>query len=354
MTQHDAGAASPLVPFSHSSGPRDARIALVGEAWGEQEALSGLPFVGSSGQELTRMLRQAGISRSACFLTNTFNLRPQENKIENLCVSKAALPAGYNAPPMSLGKYIAPEYLPHIERLRAELSAVRPNIIITLGNTPLWALTGSSGINKVRGTISDNTLLPGIKILPTYHPAYILRDWASRPIAVADLQKAAREAEFPEIRRPMRTVLVNPTFEEVRAFCRAPHPIISSDIETRRGQIDCIGFAASPQHCLVIPFMNERFESYWPDAETEVAVWREIKHLLESPMPKLFQNGLYDLQYIMHMSILPRNVIHDTMLLHHAYYPEIRKGLGFLGSLYTNEASWKIMRTHSEMTKRDE
>lgn len=346
--------ATPHVPFAFSSGPQDARIAIVGEAWGEQEALTGLPFVGSSGQELTRMLAQAGIARRDCFLTNAFNLRPQGNNMETLCVKKAELPADYTLPALSLGNYIAPQHLPHIDRLRAELLAVAPNIIIALGNTALWALARTSGINRVRGTISDNTLVPGIKMLPTYHPAYILRDWASRPIAIVDLMKAAREAEFPEIRRPQREVLINPTLDEVRAFCRAEHAIISSDIETVRGQIDCIGFAPSPRFCLVVPFILPGFASYWPDVATEVAVWREIKHLLERPMPKLFQNGLYDLQYIMQMGIRPRNVIDDTMLLHHALYPEMRKGLGFLGSLYTNEAAWKLLRENRETTKRDE
>lgn len=343
-----------LEPFAHSSGPRSATIALVGEAWGEQEALTGLPFVGSSGQELTRMLKQAGIERSDCFLTNTFNLRPPDNKIEHLFVPKTQLPPGYSLPPVSLGKYLAPEHIPHIERLRVELATVRPNIIVALGNTPLWALTQSSGINKVRGTISDNLLLPGVKILPTYHPAYILRDWAARPIAIVDLMKAERESHFPEIRRPEREVIINPTLGEVLQFCSASHPILSIDIETRRGQIDCIGFAPSPKRCLVVPFMNDRFESYWPTAGMETIVWRCIKQLLERPMPKLFQNGLYDLQYIMQMGIRPRNAIDDTMLLHHALYPEMRKGLGFLGSLYTNEASWKLMRHNKESTKRDE
>jgi DNA polymerase I-like protein with 3'-5' exonuclease and polymerase domains len=69
--------------------------------------------------------------------------------------------------------------------------------------------------------------------------------------------------------------------------------------------------------------------------------------LLESPVTKVFQNGLYDLQYIYQMGIRPRNCTEDTMLMHHALYPEMKKGLEFLGSVYTNEASWKLMRKHT-------
>ena len=50
-------------PFAHTSGPTNAKLVLVGEAWGEQEALVQRPFIGYSGQELTRMLDEAGIAR---------------------------------------------------------------------------------------------------------------------------------------------------------------------------------------------------------------------------------------------------------------------------------------------------
>jgi uracil-DNA glycosylase family 4 len=53
-------------------------IAIVGEAWGEQEERARAPFVGASGYELTRMLDEAGIRRADCFLTNVFNLRPEQ------------------------------------------------------------------------------------------------------------------------------------------------------------------------------------------------------------------------------------------------------------------------------------
>ena len=76
---------------------------------------------------------------------------------------------------------------------------------------------------------------------------------------------------------------------------------------------------------------------------------------MESNIPKLFQNGMYDLQYIFRWGIKTRNAAHDTMLLHHSLYPEMRKGLGFLGSIYSNEAAWKMMgRPKADTVKRDE
>ena len=70
---------------------------------------------------------------------------------------------------------------------------------------------------------------------------------------------------------------------------------------------------------------------------------------------KIFQNGLYDLQYLS-MICTPRACSEDTMIAHHSLYTELRKGLGFLGSIYANVPSWKSMRTFKkeEQLKRDD
>ncbi len=95
--------------------------------------------------------------------------------------------------------------------------------------------------------------------------------------------------------------------------------------------------------------------SYWGDESHELRAWACVRALLESPIPKIFQNGLFDITYLSRLGFRPRNVKHDTMLLHHALFPEMQKGLGFLGSVYTNEAAWKLLRRrgHEEL-KRDE
>ena len=80
--------------------------------------------------------------------------------------------------------------------------------------------------------------------------------------------------------------------------------------------------------------------------------WEIIRKLLEGPQIKVFQNGLYDLQYITRMGIIPHNCAEDTMLLHHSLMPEMQKGLGFLGSIYTDESSWKIMRNQRTDTEK--
>ena len=132
---------------------------------------------------------------------------------------------------------------------------------------------------------------------------------------------------------------------------------LAVDIETTLGQITHIGFAPSRSRALVIPFvdLSQPSGSYWPTPEAEHSAWNMVEELLTHPALKVFQNGLYDLQYIIRMGLRVTNTQHDTMLLHHSMYPELQKGLGFLGSVYTSESSWKLLREHEDgMLKRDE
>jgi DNA polymerase len=338
---------TPKPAFIHTLGPRTAKIALVGEAFGAEEEKTGLPFMGQSGQELSRMLQEAGIKRSECFLTNVLAFRPPENKIETLCSKKADLPKDYSLPPISMGKYLRPEFFPELERLETELKEVRPNLVIALGNIACWALLRSAGITSLRGTVTTSTVIESQKVLPTYHPAAVLRNWAYRPIVLADFMKGKREAERPEIVRPTRKVLVDPTIKEVEDWIETVRysPALAVDIEVMKGAVDMVGFASSPSLALSVPFASLRCDgnNYWPTAEEEVRAWQLVQELLLLPAKKVFQNGLFDLQYLLRMGLKIHNVAEDTMLLHHALWPELPKSLGFLGSIYTNESSWKLL-----------
>jgi hypothetical protein len=129
------------------------------------------------------------------------------------------------------------------------------------------------------------------------------------------------------------------------------------DIETGQRQIKCIGFARSCSEAMVIPFVDlgQPNGSYWPSPKHELVAWDLVQCLLGSSIPKVFQNGVYDLQYLLQVGLSPRACLEDTMLLHHSLFPEMQKGLGFLGSIYTQEQSWKLMRRpKADTEKRDE
>lgn len=393
------------LPFSSWSGPLRPSLLLVGEAWGADEDITKLPFSGESGKELWRILgealpnlnpsehsrvstlhkyeliwvkeRDVWLSEASISFTNVFNFRPPDNKIPALCVKKDDLPPSYLLPAISKGLYISPRYLPSLQRLSNEISESSPNLVMALGNTACWALLQTTNIGSIRGTTTQaGDGFGKVKTLPTYHPAAVLRQWKWRPIVVADLMKALREREFPQLRRPERQIIINPTLEFfkhwISRILSSPPPYLSIDTETTAGMIDTIGFAASKEEAIVymvgphrvkignhydiiLPERNDRVVSSYFSFEEELQFWFLVSSLLESPIPKLFQNGVYDLQYLLTMGLRINNCLEDTMLLHHSLHPEIQKSLGFLGSIYTDEASWKLMRKHKgDSEKRDE
>lgn len=323
-------------------------IMLVGEAWGKDEEEQHAPFVGASGRLLNGLLSQAGIRRADCYVTNVFNLRPKPtNDIKNLCGPRAqGIP---NWPALSSGKYIRAEYAPEVKRLFDEIEREAPTLIVALGATPLWALSGiTPKITQVRGSpfISPTA---NRKVLPTFHPAAAMRDYKIRPVIYADLCKAKAEAEFPEVRAPRREVWVHPSLQDITEFYNefmASAPIISADIETRMDQITCIGFAPDPEHAIVVPFWDMEREdgNYWRSLDEELAVWTWVQKVC-AKHKLLFQNGLFDMQWLWKVYGIPcPHADEDTMLLHHAMQPEMKKSLGFLASIYTQEPSWKFMR----------
>lgn len=345
--------------------PPKKPIVILGEAWGSEEARLGLPFVGASGRELDRMLEEAEIEKSSCYLTNVFNLQPQPtNDIKNLGTTRAA--STVPLPEMHRGVYLQDQYFSEVQRMWKELEEINPNLVIAMGNTALWALTGNYGIKSLRGTVSASSFGPkGLKVLPTYHPSAVLRDWSIRPIVVADLMKAKRQSLFKEVRRPARAIWVEPDIRDIERFYNQ-HILkskkLSIDIECQMEleQISMIGFAPSPSIALVVPFtdIRNRSGSYWPTTHQEkLAVeWcKRMMHHVEDPEIEILgQNFIFDTNWIWtKLGFTPKNFCRDTMLKHHALNPELEKGLGFLGSVYTDEPAWKLMRKN-DSTKRGE
>lgn len=337
------------------------KIAIIGEAWGDQELMARAPFVGPAGQELDRMLAEANILRSQCHLTNVFNLHPERNDLATLCGGKRDGNVLTELPPLVKGKYLRQEYKGEVDRVLRELREVQPNVAILLGNTACWAVLRDSGISKIRGTARLSPIIDGLKCVPAYHPSAVLREYSLRPVTILDLQKAKRESEFPELRRPRREIWLEPTLEDIRRFIQdhlTNASRIAFDIETDRGeQITCIGFAPSEKLALVIPFVDPRKPrgNYWSSLEDELEAWNLVQSILDLSIPTFGQNGLYDIQYLWRKyGITVRDYAHDTMLLHHSLLPESPKGLGYLGSVYTNEVAWKADRIRGKETLKAE
>ena len=357
-----------------SSGPSNAEIMIVGEAPGSEEERQGQPFVGPSGSELNRMLHEAGISRSQCFITNVCQERPYNNDIGlYIAKSKKEITKDHI---QYRDKWVKRPILEGIEMLKREIELVNPGIIIALGNVSMWALTGKWGIMKWRGSMLHTD--GGIRLTPTYHPALILRQWEFRAIAVHDLKRASeyRNKPFPQTAWRFR---VRPSFSETMAVLERLEGLaerkaaesasaasrdvepsereaaseeekkreegleLSFDIETRAGHIACIGLAHNYQDAICIPFMCvENLEGYWSLDDEAAIVFRLYRLLTHPGVVVVGQYLHYDCQYTYrHWHFVPRRV-RDTIIQQHVAFAGLPKKLDFQASMYCDQyVYWK-------------
>ena len=145
------------------AGSATARLVFVGEAPGEDEDLSGEPFVGKAGQLLTKMIEAMGLSRDTVYICNTVKCRPPNNRNPE------------------------PDELASCEPfLKGQLAAIRPEVIVTLGKFASQALLrDQTAISRLRGAWRE---YEGIPLMPTFHPAYLLRSPGEKSKVWGDLQ----------------------------------------------------------------------------------------------------------------------------------------------------------------------
>ncbi len=179
-------------PTKKSSG---GLLVIVGEAPGANEVKQGRPFVGRSGQLLEKNLHLVGIERPSILVANVFRYQPPKNKVDHFFSSLRAAKESGEEIDESFGrfasKYVLKKYAEEIRHLGKILGQEKPKAIITLGRTPLWALTGLEGILSLRGQVQDCRLATGIPVIPTFHPSYIIRgNWDCESLFAGDLKNA--------------------------------------------------------------------------------------------------------------------------------------------------------------------
>lgn len=148
----------------HSTGNRQADLMFVGEAPGADEDAQGIPFVGRSGQLLNKIIESIGLKREMVFVGNINRCRPPGNRTPTLPEAKTCKPF-----------------------LLREITIVRPKVIVVLGNTACQNLLETKvGITKLRGEFQDYF---GVQVMPTFHPAYLLRDPTKKREVWEDMKK---------------------------------------------------------------------------------------------------------------------------------------------------------------------
>jgi len=165
-------------------GSPDARLAFVGEGPGQNEDETGRPFCGRAGDLLTNMIRAMGLTREKVFICNVVKCRPPQNRSPMTDEVEACWPY-----------------------LMRQLQIIAPEVIVTMGNPATQTLLQTrTGITRLRGTWQELPALApgleGIPVMPTFHPAYVLRAYnrKTRGEVWSDLQKvmSALGLELPD------------------------------------------------------------------------------------------------------------------------------------------------------------
>jgi len=222
-------------------------------------------------------------------------------------------------------------------------------------------MTGEHGIMKWRGSWMRG--INDIPCMPIVHPASVLRFWNQLPLLEHDLHRAKRYIDDPDWDSPKRTLYTAHETIECSTKRRTVHnethnadwfirkigevketaKAISFDIETYAGTITVFGIADSPYHAISIPFTG-RFSPY-----DEARLVDAIRELMDTDMPKIAHNGVYDCTYLAEQwKVQVRGFIWDTMLMHHSVFSEMRHSLAFCTSWYTDQPYYKEMAKEAD------
>ncbi len=148
----------------HTTGNFQADLMFIGEAPGADEDAKGEPFVGRAGQLLTKIIESIGMKREDVVIGNINRCRPPSNR-------QPSLPEAETCRPFLL----------------REIAVIQPKVIVVMGNTALHNLLETKiGITKMRGEFHDYF---GVKVMPTFHPAYLLRDPRKKREVWEDMKK---------------------------------------------------------------------------------------------------------------------------------------------------------------------
>lgn len=222
-------------PIVDSFGNPDAKIIFVGEAPGATEVQRGEPFVGRAGQLLNRALQEVGLKREDCYFTNACLCRPEENATPKKPAVDACRP-----------------------RLYEELKEHKPTVIVPLGAVALRSVAKKMSINQWHGAVEYSEDLKAT-VVPTYHPAAILRNLRLYPVFLTDLQKAV-DVLNGTYKTPSTvtdvsyTVITNTEmFTSWVQKLKEQHEV-ALDIETASdGKLLCIGLSWEAGHSYIIP-----------------------------------------------------------------------------------------------------
>jgi uracil-DNA glycosylase family 4 len=325
--------------FVPPSGNRQAKLGGCGEQPGLHEirARPPKPFVGPSGRGLDDCFLMTKILRRDLYLTNVIKDldKPLRHYINISPQGKATVhPEGYQ----------------YIQELADELGKLNLNCIVAFGNIPLFALTNRIGITKWRGSVLESTIVPGLKVVPTFHPATFIPpkfNFLNKPLICEDLLRAKYESGFPEIRRRERNIIIRPVFGQSIDALNYCYEVglrgqtIALDIEVVNEEVDCISLGWSGTEAISIPFRDQQGDYFTVDQELEIMLL-VAKIIQEKRIAKVGANFIFDMQFLFHKyGIRPRGINHCTQIAQKISYPDFSAGLAFVTTMYTDIPYYK-------------
>lgn len=330
-------------------GPKDAKIMFIGECPASNEVAQGRPFVGNAGKVLDSALADVGIKREDIYITNVMKVRAKNDDFSNFYDD-------VTWDKNRKGKTASDALLDGLNVLHNEIETVNPNLIVTLGGHPFSLLNGHMELRRQasrwvpklpitswRGSVVQCN---GRKVLAALHPAGVARQWGWRPMLLADLARAKKEATFPELQQRVRDIVrvgsIQDAHEALDEIERCG--VVSFDIEVASGQVNSIAMAVSPQKCYVFLMWFGEHGNVWPE-DFEAILWHRLGKVLENPkVAKIIQNNQYDCAVLRDtLGINVKGILWDTMLMAHTLWPELPHGLDFLVSILTDHPYYKNM-----------
>lgn len=215
--------------FVAGAGPKHTPLVIVGDVPGTEDVSQGEPFVGRYGRLLDEVLELAGLHREHIYITNSVLCRPNPHRQPKASEIKACN-----------------------DRLLAEVKERTPKVVLAFGGAALKALTGLSSIKKERGKpIKVDEL--GATVIPTYHPAVVLRSPNLYIDLQRDVQFAAMLLNQKEIKElPEPEILLVTMDTPLGLLIESLHGTIALDVETdSTGEVLCFSISRSPERAVV-------------------------------------------------------------------------------------------------------
>ena len=304
----------------HSILIENSRVMFINESPGITEDEKGIPLIGQASKILTDIMMELGINRNEISVGNMVACRPQDNR--------APFPKEVDA---------------CFEFLDQEIKLVNPELLVLLGNTPLKKLIeGVGGITKVRGKWFESKEY-NCKVLPTFHPAYILRNPQERGKLVSDLQMVKNFIEgtvFENITKPTNYLIIrnqnqfdwlinNLNKEELWAFDTE-----TSGLDFQKDEIFIFTFSWKEYTSVLIDLRLVNFDKNY--------LWSKLKEVFENNSKKVTQNGSFDIEFLMMKNININNYYCDSIFQHYLIDENSKHDLGALASLYTDKGGYEI------------